>query len=141
MECARKPPPRFRAVRNRKELFGSASGLYPGRNRKEEYTVTFKEYLPWFSPDESNEAAELLTDIEELLSDIATYGPIRKEIRVRLSDRARACKEFLAKANHPVIERAVMSSIEDLATKKKTTTAKVLTDAIETFVSNLNRSA
>lgn len=103
--------------------------------------MTFKEYLPWFSPDESNEAADLLVDIEELLTDMATYGPVRKEIRVKLADKARACRDFLAKANHPVIERAVMSSIEDLAAKKKTTTAKVLTDAIETFVSNLNRSA
>jgi hypothetical protein len=102
--------------------------------------MSFKEYLPWFSPDESVEAADLLEGIEKLLTDLATYGPIRKELRTKLSDQARACREFLAKANHPVIERATMLAVEDMAAKKKTTTARLLTDAIELYVSNLNRS-
>ena len=100
-----------------------------------------KEYLPWFSPDESVEACELLAEIKTMLQQMAAYGPLRKELRLQLSDKARACEEFLSRADKPSIERAVILAIDAAAEKRKMRSRMLLSEAIEAFISKLNRSA
>lgn len=101
----------------------------------------FKEYLPWFSPDESVEACELLEEIKTVLEQMSAYGPLRKELRLLLSDKARACAEFLGRANRPQIERAVILALDALAETNKKKTSVLLSEAIEGFISKINRRA
>lgn len=103
--------------------------------------MNFKEHLPWFSPDESVEACELLEEIKDVLVQMSTYGPLRKELRLVLSDKARACSEFLGRANHPKIERALILALETIADKRKMKTGAVLSEAVEEFITKINRSA
>lgn len=103
--------------------------------------MKFKEHLPWFSPDESQEACELLDDIRTVLVQMSTYGPLRKELRAVLSDKARACSEFLGRANQARIERADVLALEAVADSRKVKVSAVLMDVIEAYVSRLNKGA
>lgn len=103
--------------------------------------MSFKEHLPWFSPDESVEACELLEEIKTVLEQMSTYGPLRKELRLLLSDKSRACVEFLARANRPRVERAVILAVETEADRRGVKTSAVLSEAVEAFLTKLNRSA
>lgn len=103
--------------------------------------MKFKEYLPWFSPDESLEACELLDEIKSMLIQLAAYGPLRKELRLQLADKARLCDDFLQRAQHPRVERAVILAVETEADKRNVKVSAVLSEAVEQFISKLNRSA
>lgn len=101
----------------------------------------FKEHLPWFSPDESVEACELLEEIQKVLEQMSTYGPLRKELRLILADKARGCSEFLGRANRPRMERGLVNAMEEIATRRAVSVTVVWSEMIEAFISKLNRSA
>lgn len=101
----------------------------------------FKEHLPWFSPDESLEACELLIGLMEVMEKMSQYGTMRKELRLLLSDQARLCTEFLGRANRPRIERADILALEAIAEKRKVKTDAVLSEVIEAYISKINKGA
>lgn len=98
-----------------------------------------EDSLPWFSPDESVEACELLAETAEMLEQMAGYSPLRKELRMQMSDKARACSEFVFRANRPGVDRAVMLAIETIAEKRRVKTADLLLEIVEAWISKVNR--
>lgn len=99
------------------------------------------EMLPWLSPDDSVEACELLEEVAKTLEHFAQYSPMRKELRMRLDDRARQCRIFLQRINQPVIDRSVVLAVDEFAERKKMKSRFAFGWIIENFISRINRSA
>lgn len=97
------------------------------------------EKLPWFSPDESVEAVELLEKIAATLKQMAEYVPVRREIRSQWRTVAQECEIVSGRSGFPYVERSVLMALEAIAEKRKVRMNELLQEAIEDYVSKIAR--
>lgn len=94
---------------------------------------------PWLSPDDSVEALEIMTEVSESLRNTAIYGSLRKQLRDALQRQAGRLDEFVHRANHGVIDPALLLALEALAKDRRSTVNGVIMEALEHFISGINR--
>lgn len=94
---------------------------------------------PWLSPQESVEAIELLVEAAEVLLNTARFGSMRKNLRADLERQAGLCQEFARRKNNLVVDESVMLAAEEIALRQNVSLSQVITDALEQYISTLNR--
>lgn len=93
----------------------------------------------WFSPDESVEACEVLTETAERLRNTAEFASMRKELRTELRNAANRIQDFVASAGQPVIDPALLRGMESIAKNNGTSFLIEVLTALERHVTTYNR--
>ncbi len=94
---------------------------------------------PWMSPDDTVEALEILQELEEFLNNTAMFGSLRKQLRSTISIKAETVREFRQRTKQGVIDSSLMLAIEDLSRKRKVSVNAVIMEALEEYISAVNR--
>lgn len=101
--------------------------------------MTQNEQQPWLTPQESVEVMELLTEVSDTLVNTARFAALRKTLREDLERKARECTEFVRRKNNLVVDESVMLAAIDLAERLNVTLAQVVTEALEHYISQINK--
>lgn len=95
---------------------------------------------PLLSPADSVEVLELLETLMVTLRNTAHYGALRKELRLQLENMARECEALALKIRKSdSFDDALLNAIDAYAAEQGVPFQKVLKDAMEIYISNVNR--
>lgn len=95
--------------------------------------------VPWMSPDDTIEGLEILQEVEDLLCNTAMFGSLRKQLRTNLDNKAAIVREFRQRVKRGVIDDSIVLALHDLANKRKVGVNVLIIDALETYISTVNR--
>ena len=94
---------------------------------------------PWFTPDDSVEALEILSDTAEFLRNTAHFSPMRKELRKNLEARAASIEEFSMRTKKPIVDPGLMLALDTMAREKHKDVNRLIMEALEVYISTYNR--
>lgn len=99
------------------------------------------ELKPWLMPWDTVEALELMTESAECLRNVASFGSMRKELRVKMENQARLLEEFVSRMHRGIIDNSLLLGLDEMATKKGTVGGALgeIVAALEQHVSEYNR--
>lgn len=98
-----------------------------------------EQLQPWFSPNDSVEALELLEMISGKLRALAQFGTMRKALRDSLYQMAIDVDEFVGRNKRGVLDPSIRLALEAMAERQKASVDSLLQDALEAYISRVNR--
>lgn len=97
--------------------------------------------IPVFSPADSQEAIEILTDTAMLLRTIAEYASVRRDLKIKIREQASECEGFAQRVmTENVIDPELAQGLDTLLGTTGSTYGELLQEALEAWISKVNKA-